>query len=117
MSSKQQFSGWKCRVGARGEWQDSFKLIEWQQLIQITTLYNKGMQKSISEYASAAEDHTGCNSCEMERNGKHHSCTITDRAHVFMSTVQSLCRFSVMTEWITVCSIDPRKASQQAWIV
>ncbi|KAF7652376.1 hypothetical protein LDENG_00097690 [Lucifuga dentata] len=50
ISSERQFSGQKCLIDARGQWrmvrlvQDDRKAVT-----QITTRYNQGMQKTISE--------------------------------------------------------------------
>ena len=45
-SNEQQFCGKKCLVKERGQWRRA-RLVE--AVTQITTHYNSGMQKSISE--------------------------------------------------------------------
>ncbi len=49
ISSERQLWGRKCLVDVRGGWADYLEMIERQQITQITTRYNQGMQKTISE--------------------------------------------------------------------
>ncbi len=64
---------------------------------QITTRYNQGLQNTISEHttrqrsAPAAEDHTGCRSCQLRTGHRpqfaedHQNCTMEDWKNVAWS--------------------------------
>ncbi len=66
ISSERQFCGWKCLVDSRGQRRAGRKAT----VTEITTHYNRGMQKSISKHttlkqmSTAAED-SGCRSCQL----------------------------------------------------
>ncbi len=68
----------------RGEWADWLEIDRKATVTQITTRYNQGMQNTSlnahtsiepwSRWATAAEDHTGCRSCQLRTgNGGYNS--------------------------------------------
>ncbi len=76
ISSERQLCGWKCLVDVRGQ-RRMDRLVRDDRkttVTQITTRYNQGMQNTSlntqhiepwSRWAPAAEDHTGCRSCQI----------------------------------------------------
>ncbi len=87
--SERQLCGRKCLVDVRGQKRMGrlFRDDRKAKVTQITTRYNKGRQNSISErttrrtlkqMATAAEDHTGCRSCQLKTgNGGYNSHRLT----------------------------------------
>ncbi len=89
ISSEQQLCRWKCLVDVRGQ-RRMDRLVRDDRkatVTQITTRYNQGMQNIISERttrrtlnrcAPAAEEHTGCCSCQIRTgNGGYNSHRLT----------------------------------------
>ncbi len=78
ISSEHQLCGWTCLVDVRGQ-RRMDRLVRDDRkatVTQITTRYNQDLQNTISErttqhiepwsrWATAAEDHTGCRSCQL----------------------------------------------------
>ncbi len=82
ISSERQLCGRKCLIEVRGEWDRLFRDYRKATVTQTTTHYNQGLQNTISEcttrWATAAEDHTGCRSCQIRTgNGGYNSHRLT----------------------------------------
>ncbi len=81
ISSEWQLCGRKCLVNVRGQ-RRMGRLVRDDRkatVTQITTRYNQCMQNTISEHttrrtlkqmATAAEDHTGCRSCQLRTGNR-----------------------------------------------
>ncbi len=82
ISSEQQLCGWKCLVDVRGQ-RRMDRLVRDDRnatVTQITTRYNQGMQNTHlwthntsnpeADGLQAAEDHTGCRSCQLRTGNR-----------------------------------------------
>ncbi len=93
ISSERQLCGRKCLVDVRGQ-RRMARLVRddrKETVTQITTRYNQGLQSTSlnaqhvepwSRWATAAEDHTGCRSCQLRTgNGGYNSHRLTKIGH------------------------------------
>ncbi len=89
ISSERQLCGWKCLVDVRGQ-RRMDRLVRDDRkttVTQITTRYNQDLQNTSlntqhiepwSRWAPAAEDHTGCRSCQIRTaHGGYNSHRLT----------------------------------------